>query len=63
MVCTARYSTGYPARFHVVPPHLVEVEIAQGVRRYTIGREDVTDAMLHLRYQSSAWTTRTATGP
>ena len=53
VLATAWYATGYPARFHVVPPHLVEVEIAGGVRRYTIGGRDETDAILHLRYQSS----------
>ena len=51
VLATARYSTGWPARFHVVPPHLVEAEISGGVRRYSIGREDVTDDLLHLRYQ------------
>ena len=32
MIATARYATGYPARFHVVPPWAVEVEIADGRR-------------------------------
>lgn len=53
VLCTARYATGYPARFYVVPPWSVEVEIAGGIRRYTIGREDVTADLLHIRYRSS----------
>ena len=53
VLATARYSTGYPARFHVVPGYLVEVEIAEGLRSYKIGKVDVTPDMLHVRYQSS----------
>lgn len=53
VLVTARYATGYPARFYVVPPWSVEVEIAAGVRRYSIGREDVTPDVLHVRYRSA----------
>jgi HK97 family phage portal protein len=53
VLATARYSTGFPARFHVVPPWLVNVEINEGVRTYRIGDSDVTDDMLHIRYQSN----------
>ena len=53
VLATARYSTGFPARFHVVPPWLVNVEITEGVRTYRIGDSDVTDDMLHIRYQSN----------
>ena len=54
MLATARYSTGWPARFHVVPPWTVDVDIADGLRRYSIGAGDVTDGdLLHIRYQSS----------
>jgi len=53
VLATARYATGMPARFHVVPPWTVQVEIAGGVRRYTIGAADVTSDMLHVRYASS----------
>jgi HK97 family phage portal protein len=57
IVATARYSspagpnTGYPARFHVVPPWTVNVEVTPGGRRYTIGSLDVTDDILHVPYQ------------
>jgi HK97 family phage portal protein len=54
VLATARYSTGWPARFHVVPPWLVEAELGEdGRRRYRIGDEDVTPDMLHVRYQST----------
>ena len=53
VLCTARYATGYPARFHVVPPWAVQIDLAGGGRRYQIGGQDVTDALLHLRYKSS----------
>lgn len=53
VMTTSRYVTGWPARFHVVPPWAVNVEMDVGFRRYSIGSEDVTADMLHLRYQSS----------
>jgi len=53
VIATARYATGWPARFHVVPPWAVNVEMDQGVRRYSIGGMDVTADLLHVRYRSS----------
>jgi HK97 family phage portal protein len=53
VLSTARYMTGWPARFHVVPAAYVQVEMQGGRRSYTIGSLDVTMEMLHLRYQSS----------
>jgi HK97 family phage portal protein len=54
VIATAHYATGWPARFHVVAPWLVNAELgADGLRRYSIGRVDVTDRMLHVRYQSA----------
>jgi HK97 family phage portal protein len=53
LLATARYSTGWPARFHVAPPWTVEVELEDGVRRYKIGDLDVTPDILHIRYQGS----------
>lgn len=52
IIATARYASGFPARFHVVPPWAIEVEIKGGQRTYTIGGQDVTADMLHVRYQS-----------
>lgn len=52
VLATAHYSTGWPARFHVVDPWLVNVEMDGGSRRYTIGKLDVTGEILHVRYQS-----------
>ena len=53
VIATARYATGFPARFHVVPPWAVNVEMDAGMRRYSIGNVDVTGDILHVRYQSS----------
>jgi HK97 family phage portal protein len=54
VLATAYYATGYPARFHVVPPYLVDVELTDtGARRCRIGRVDVTADVLHLRYQGN----------
>jgi HK97 family phage portal protein len=52
VLATARYSNGYPARFHVAPPWTVDVDIdGDGLRRYRIGSSDVTADMLHIPYQ------------
>jgi len=54
LLTTARYATGWPARFHVVAPWYVQVEMAPGgVCVYRIGAEDVTADMLHIRYKST----------
>jgi HK97 family phage portal protein len=53
VLTTSRYSSGWPARFHVCPPWTVNVEMEQGRRVYNIGDLDVTADMLHVRYQSS----------
>jgi HK97 family phage portal protein len=52
---TARYATGYPARFHVVPPWMVAVDYGPGVgeRTYMMGALDVTDQILHIRYKAT----------
>jgi phage portal protein BeeE len=52
VLVTARYASGWPARFHVVAPWFVNVEMASGQRRYSIGSENVTGDILHVRYQS-----------
>jgi len=53
VLATARYATGFPARFHVVPGWLVNVEMHSGRRSYSIGSYDVTGDLLHVRYQST----------
>lgn len=58
VICTARYADGWPARFHVVEPWLVNVEMgADGRRHYTIGslevREGIGEDLLHIRYKST----------
>jgi HK97 family phage portal protein len=52
VLTTARYSTGWPARFHVVPPWWVEIDLRDGLRTYMIGGDDVTSDLLHVRYKS-----------
>lgn len=54
IVCTSRYASGWPARFHVVDPWLIDVELdGDGLRRYTIGGLEVPrHDVLHLRYTS-----------
>ena len=55
VICTARYANGYPARFHVLEPWLVEAEIGpDGFRKYRIGKIDPGDDLLHIRYKSKA---------
>ena len=51
-VLPTAYEFGMPARFHVVSPWLVNVEMRGGRREYRIGSIDVTDEILHIRYQS-----------
>jgi HK97 family phage portal protein len=55
VICTARYADGYPARFHVLEPWLVDVEIgADGQRHYSIGGIDPGPDLLHIRYKSTS---------
>lgn len=50
---TAWYESGWPSRFHVVSPWLVQVDLDRdGLRRFHIGSRDVTDDILAIRYQS-----------
>lgn len=52
VLATAYYSTTWPARFHVVPPWAINIEMEGAHRRYFIGSLDVTDNILHVRYTS-----------
>ncbi len=49
----AHGADGYPLRFRVVPPWLVNVELVGGVREYRLGSVNVTGEILHIRYQSN----------
>lgn len=42
-----------PRAFRVIPPYLVNAELIGGIRQYSIGGRDVTDMILHIRYQSN----------
>ena len=54
ILATARYATGWPAKFHVLPPWTVNVEMDAGFRRYTVGEVEIPRAdICHLRYTSS----------
>lgn len=51
---TARYHTGWPARFHVIEPWLINVEIVDGLREYSIGGRPLDRSdVIHLRYKST----------
>ena len=49
----AHGSDGWPIRFRVIPPWLVNVELGVGGRRYKLGSMDVTEDILHIRYKST----------
>lgn len=56
---------GYPSSFRVIPPSLMHVEFRDGLRVYKFGGpqgRDVTDDILHIRYQSATNQAR-GTGP
>jgi HK97 family phage portal protein len=54
VICTARYADGWPARFHVVEPWLVNAEMGpDGQRHYNIGSIDPGRDLLHIRYKST----------
>jgi HK97 family phage portal protein len=54
VIADAYYATGWPARFHVVPPWSIKPDIDRnGLRRYMIGELDVTADVLHVRYKST----------
>lgn len=45
----AHGADGYPIRFRVVPPWLVNIDLKNGSRTYMLGAHDVTDEILHIR--------------
>jgi HK97 family phage portal protein len=49
----ATQADGWPYSFRVIPPWLVNVEMAGGRREYSIGSLDVTGDILHIRYKST----------
>jgi hypothetical protein len=53
ILATSYYATGWPSRFHVVPGWFVNIDLLNGIRTYEIAGRDVTDDILHIRYQSS----------
>lgn len=53
VLAITRGSDGKPNRFRVIPPWMVNAEMRSGRREYTLGRLDVTEDILHIRYASS----------
>jgi HK97 family phage portal protein len=53
ILCTVRYDDDTPARFHVIDPWLVNVDLVDGIRKYSIGSMNPGRDLLHIRYQSS----------
>jgi len=56
-----RGAYGFPFTFRVMPPWSIHVDMVRGVRRYKLGGEDgvdVTDDILHIRYDSATDTPR-----
>jgi HK97 family phage portal protein len=51
-VVTARYADGYPASWMMVDPWVVNVELDNGVRSYSINGVDANGDVLHVRYSS-----------
>ena len=50
---TSRFQdSGYPRTLAMLAPWLVSVDLVGGVRRISIGGEDATDDVLHIRYAS-----------
>lgn len=50
---SASGADGWPFRFRVIAPWLVNVEMDAGRRAYSIGKLDVTSDILHIRYKST----------
>lgn len=46
-------SRGYPQTFRIVPPWLINVEMVGASRYYSLGGQDVTADILHVRYQTT----------
>lgn len=51
VLATAYYEDGRPARFHVVPGWMVNIDMTAEGRKYTLGSIDITADVLHIAYQ------------
>lgn len=54
VVATSRYENRWPRTFMVLQPWVVNVEIVDGLRRYSVGGEDVTADVCAIRYVSTS---------
>jgi hypothetical protein len=50
---TDYFSSGWPMFMRVLPPPMVNVEMDGSIRRYFIGKVEITDDVLHIRYKST----------
>lgn len=48
-----RGANGFPLTMRVIPPWMINVEMRGAVRVYRMGGSDVTDDVLHIRYDSA----------
>lgn len=53
VLAMARGADGKPSRMRVIPPWMMTVDLVRGQRVYKLGNLDVTDDVLHIRYQSN----------
>lgn len=53
ILATSRYESTYPRTFLVTQPWLINISIEDGLRKYTIGGEDVTKDVCHIRYAAT----------
>lgn len=52
VIRTSTGADGYPLSFMMVEPWLVDIELVDGRRRYSINGSDVTSEICHIRYAS-----------
>lgn len=53
VLATDYFSSGWPMFMRVIPQALVTVEMSGGRRVYSIGKVDITNDVLHIRYKSA----------
>jgi HK97 family phage portal protein len=54
VIATSRFENGWPRTFMVAQPWLVSIDIVDGQRAYSVGGEDITADVCHIRYVSTS---------